>query len=203
MRLTDQEFRAMNSAPRRFFQRRVEFPLFKSMGLSSECGDILEIGCGSGYGATLLAALQPRSYVGIDLMPEQVALAEKRRLPYAEFMIRDATDLGCFLGETKDVAVIFGILHHVVEWRAVIRECHRVLRYGGMLFLEEPDARLMAAVQRLSPGSHPKEAYFRLQLLEEALEDVGFAIRAKRSVLGFGFYCALKHTASEVGEAAA
>ena len=50
MRLTDREFRGMNNAVRRFFQRRLEFPVFRWLGLTAQDQDVLEIGCGSGYG---------------------------------------------------------------------------------------------------------------------------------------------------------
>jgi ubiquinone/menaquinone biosynthesis C-methylase UbiE len=80
--------------------------------LTGQEGDILEIGCGSGYGAVLLSELRPKSYVGIDLMPEQIALAHQRRLPNAEFMVQDAAQLP-FADESKDVVVIFGVLHHI------------------------------------------------------------------------------------------
>jgi ubiquinone/menaquinone biosynthesis C-methylase UbiE len=182
----------MNSAARRFLQRTVEFPLFRKMGLTDEHRDILEIGCGSGYGTVLLAALSPQSYVGVDIMPEQIALAQKRQLAHAEFMLRDATDLSCFPDETKDIAVIFGILHHIPQWRTVIQECYRVLRQGGKLFVEEPDGRLMASGQRLFPETHPKEAFFQLRELEENLEAKGFTVLERRWAFGLGFYCAQK-----------
>ena len=182
----------MNSAPRRFLQRRVEFPLFQRMGLAPRDCDIIEIGCGSGYGAALISRQGPRSYVGVDLMPEQVAVAQKRQVPGAEFIVRDATDLSCFPDSTRDMAVIFGILHHIPAWRAVITECHRVLRPGGRLFLEEPGNRVMALAHRLSPEAHPKEAHFDFSQLESHLAAVGFGIESTRRAFGFGFYCARK-----------
>ncbi len=196
--LIDSEFRAMNSAPRRFLQRTVEFPLFQRMGLAPRDLDIIEIGCGSGYGAELLSRHSPRSYIGVDLMPEQIALAQKRQLPRAEFMVRDATDLTCFPDSTREIAVIFGILHHIPAWRAVIGECHRILRPGGHLFLEEPGAVVMALARRLSPGAHPKEAHFDFGQLESHLEAVGFGIEARRRAFGFGFYAARKRTPAPV-----
>jgi len=65
----------MNSPLRRFFHRRIEFPLFRLVGLRVEGQDVLEVGCGTGYGAELLAKLGPRSYLGVDLMPEMIELA--------------------------------------------------------------------------------------------------------------------------------
>ena len=192
MRLSDREFRAMNSGVRRIIQRTVEFPLFRKMGLTDEHSDILEIGCGSGYGAVLLANLSPKSYIGLDIMPEQIALARRRPLNNAGFMLCDATDLGCFPDESKDIVIDFGILHHIPEWRTVIEECHRVLRKGGKLFVEEPDGALVVRIENLFPWGHPPDACFRLRDLEDNLNTNGFDVLKRQWVLGFGFYCARK-----------
>ena len=80
MRLSDAEFDAMNSRTRRALQRCIEWPVFKRLGLA-DCGgkDVVEVGCGSGYGAWLLSSLGPGSYVGFDVMPEQIAIAKRLR----------------------------------------------------------------------------------------------------------------------------
>ena len=132
MRLSDREFRAMNNPVRRFFQRRIEFPTFRRMGLEAGGKDVLEIGCGSGYGAVLLSRQKPRSYVGIDLMPEQIELARRVELADAAFETMDATDLSVFADSSKDLVVIFGILHHIPRWSQVVQECRRVLRAGEL-----------------------------------------------------------------------
>jgi ubiquinone/menaquinone biosynthesis C-methylase UbiE len=191
MKLSDKEFRAMNNPVRQLLQRTIEFPLFKRMGLTGERLDILEIGCGSGYGATLLATLNPRSYVGIDVMPEQIALAQQLNLPDTAFMVRDAADLSCFDDNSKDVIVIFGVLHHIPPWREVLVECFRVLRPGGRLFLEEPGGRSIEFFDRLFHWGHPVGG-FRLKGLEDFLTRIGFTIRQKRWICGFGVYHAEK-----------
>ena len=81
MRLTNAEFNAMNGGIRRFLHRRIEFPALLRLGLGECAGkDVVELGCGNGFGAALIAGLGPRSYVGLDVMPEQIALADKRAL---------------------------------------------------------------------------------------------------------------------------
>ena len=64
MKLSTPEFRAMQSIPRKLGQRFFEMPMFRQMGLDLQNKDVLEIGCGSGYGAYLLNQLQPKSYIG-------------------------------------------------------------------------------------------------------------------------------------------
>ena len=191
MRLSPREFRGMQSSFRRFLQRRIEFPNFRRMGLTDINQSILEIGCGSGYGAELISTLQPSRYVGIDLMPEQIALAWKRDLPNCEFMIRDAADLGCFEDESWDTVVIFGVLHHVQPWMKVIDEIHRLLRKGGRLFIEEPNADVLRKWDRLFRWGHPDA--FNLKNFEKYVLSLGLSILEKRRIFwGFHAYCVRK-----------
>jgi ubiquinone/menaquinone biosynthesis C-methylase UbiE len=191
MRLSNIEFKAMNDAARRVLQRAVEFPLFKRIGLTGQESDILEIGCGSGYGAVLLSELRPKSYVGVDLMPEQIALAHQRRLPNAEFMVQDAAQLP-FADESKDVVVIFGVLHHIPVWRKVVSEIYRVLRPGGRFFVEEPDGTVVVKFDRVFAWGHAPDALFLLSDFERFLQATGFALLGRRYMMGFGWYHARK-----------
>lgn len=188
MKLSKSEFRVMNHPLRRFIQRRVEFPIFQKIGLEPHGKDILEIGCGSGYGAYLLYKFNPKSYLGIDLMPEQIALAKRRSLPKAEFIVHDATDLRIIPDKTKDVIVIFGILHHIPEWKMVIKECRRVLRPQGEMYVEEPDGKHVRHFDRIFHWGHPEQALFTLKEFESYLVELGLITLRRKQVLMFGFF---------------
>lgn len=137
MRLSSSEFRAMQSLPRKLGQRYFELPMFKRMGLNLHNKDVLEIGCGSGYGAFLLNQLNPKSYIGLDVMEEQIELARKT-YPQFQFLIQGAEELHPFADASKDVVIIFGVLHHIPDWRKAMDEIVRVLKPDGSLYLEEP-----------------------------------------------------------------
>jgi ubiquinone/menaquinone biosynthesis C-methylase UbiE len=192
MRLVDAEFKAINSTTRRFLHRWVEFPLLKLIGLRAEGLDVLEVGCGSGYGARLLFTLRPKSYVGIDLMPEMIDLAKKQPgIVNAEFLVMDAAEMQ-FPNQSKNLVVIFDILHHIPKWREVIKECHRVLKVGGKMFLEEPSATAIRLWDAMFHWNHPKDALFSRRELEDCLREVGFAVRRRLPVLPFRMYCVEK-----------
>ncbi len=187
MKLSEKEFKAMNDPFRQLLQRKVEFPLFQRLGLIKRNQDMLEIGCGSGYGAELLFTLNPTSYTGVDLMSEQIALAKKRDLPGAVFKVQDASDLIDISDNSKDTVVIFGVLHHIPTWRAVLSECYRVLRPCGKVFIEEPDGKFLIFWDRLFKWGHG--AAFTLKEFENHATQLGFSICKKKWLLGFGIYC--------------
>ena len=184
-RLSDREFKEMNDPGRRALQRLVEYPLFKRMGLSVKGKDVLEVGCGSGYGAELLLADGPASYAGFDFMPEQIELARKR-LPQVDFSVGDATDMRAIGDSSKDLLVVFGVLHHIPTWDAAVSECYRVLRPGGEMYIEEPGGALIQWAERIWKLDHPIR--FGLEDFETQLEKAGFIIERRIRTLGMGIY---------------
>ncbi|MGE5598710.1 MAG: class I SAM-dependent methyltransferase [Bacteroidota bacterium] len=138
------EFLMMNNLFRRWWQKHREFPLFLRMlrrhGVDLSGAVIMDAGCGSGYGTKLiLEEFKPAGIIAFDLMPEQIRLAKRRGLG-VDFRTGDATrmevaDASC------DAVFIFGILHHIPEWRQALAEAARVLKTGGVLLLEEPHYR--------------------------------------------------------------
>jgi len=178
MKLSTPEFRAMQSLPRRLGQRYFELPLFRRIGLDVRGKDVLEIGCGSGYGAYLLNQLQPKSYVGLDLMEQQIELA-RRKYPQFNFLVQDATDLSKITDESKDVVIIFGVLHHIPAWRKVIDEITRLLKRGGEFFLEEPRGLDLKFFDVFFRWGHP-EMDFGLKTLDAYLAGRGLSILRKQ-----------------------
>jgi len=168
MKLSDIEFRAMDSWWRRWGQAHFEIPLFSANGPGCAGQGCLEIGCGNGHGAYLLNQSSPRSYVGLDVMEEQVEKA-RQRYPHYQFLVQDASDLSQFGEASKDVVIIFGVLHHIPEWRKVIDEIRGVLRPGGSFFVEEPRGMDLKLFEIFFRWGHP-DSDFGVRRMEEYLK---------------------------------
>jgi ubiquinone/menaquinone biosynthesis C-methylase UbiE len=166
-------------------QRNLDFRLLIRLGVPIRGQDVLEVGCGSGYGALLLSTLDPRSYQGLDFMPEQVELA-RQRLPGIAFFVQDAADMRAMADASKDTVVLFGALHHIPAWAAVVQECARVLRPGGEMYLEEPGRVAIQWFDRFFHWGHP--VAFHLKELEAALKQDGFRFVKKVRFFGIGIY---------------
>lgn len=98
--------------------------------------DVLEIGCGTGVHARLLAEAGAR-VSAVDLTPTAVELT-RRRLELAgldaDVREADAESLP-FDDASFDVVWSWGVIHHSESTDRVIREIARVLRPGGRLAL--------------------------------------------------------------------
>lgn len=98
--------------------------------------DVLEIGCGTGVHAKLLAAAGAR-VTAVDLTPTAVELT-KRRLDLAglEADVREAdAEALPFADESFDFVWSWGVVHHSEHTERVLAEIARVLRPGGRLAL--------------------------------------------------------------------
>lgn len=97
---------------------------------------ILELGCGYGR-ATMRLAQSVRRAVGIDVVPESLALAYRLdKEKKCEFIHMDATDLH-FRPDTFDAVVCIqnGICAFNVDKELLLRQALRVTRPGGTVLL--------------------------------------------------------------------
>ncbi|HEU5243684.1 MAG TPA: methyltransferase domain-containing protein [Gaiellaceae bacterium] len=111
-------------------------------------GDERALDVGTGAGA-LAFALAPfvREVVGLDPVPELLALARRRAVPNTEFVEGDGAALP-FPDGAFDLAGTHRTLHHVLRPELVVAELARVTRTGGRVLVVDqlaPDDPAAAA----------------------------------------------------------
>lgn len=97
---------------------------------------VLEVGCGEGYGTALLAGAA-RRILGIDYDALTAAHASTT-YPQARFVRANLASLPV-PSSSVDVVVTLQVIEHVWNHGEFVRECLRVLRPGGLLFLTTPN----------------------------------------------------------------
>jgi 2-polyprenyl-6-hydroxyphenyl methylase/3-demethylubiquinone-9 3-methyltransferase len=110
-------------------------------GLDARSLDVADIGCGAGTQA-LLWAVGGHRVCGLDISEQLVELARKRAsesVLAADFRLGSALRLP-WPDESMDICLVIELLEHVSQWQVCLRECARVLRPMGILFLTTTNA---------------------------------------------------------------
>lgn len=103
----------------------------------AEDAEVLDAGCGLGYGTASLAAAGARRAVGVDLSSGALGRA-REAAPGVEFVEGDLLDLP-FEDASFDLAVCFEAIEHVSDPAAVMAELRRVLRDDGVAVISSPN----------------------------------------------------------------
>ncbi|OBI67163.1 bifunctional 2-polyprenyl-6-hydroxyphenol methylase/3-demethylubiquinol 3-O-methyltransferase UbiG [Mycobacterium sp. E796] len=132
--------------------------------------DVLEAGCGEGYGADLIAAVA-RRVVAVDY--DAVAVAHVRnRYPRVEVMQANLAELP-LPDASMDVVVNFQVIEHLWDQPQFVAECARVLRPSGLLMVSTPN-RITFSPGRDTPVNPFHTRELNGDELTELLVDAGF-----------------------------
>jgi ubiquinone/menaquinone biosynthesis C-methylase UbiE len=140
----------------------------------------LEIGCGLGRGAAILAERMDFRWIAAFDLEESLIHRAARILPErladtVHFFVGDAQDLP-FSDSSFDAVVNFGIIHHVLDWRRCLREISRVTRPRGLFYFEEIYPPLYANFLMKHIVRHPTEDRFYGPQFLAALQENGFRL---------------------------
>ncbi|MBU9764386.1 class I SAM-dependent methyltransferase [Mycobacterium sp. TNTM28] len=140
--------------------------------------EVLEAGCGEGYGADLIADVA-RKVIALDYDEATVAHV-RARYPRVEITHGNLAELP-LADESVDVVVNFQVIEHLWDQAQFVSECFRVLRPGGVFLVSTPNRITF------SPGlDTPLNPFHTRELnaaeLTELLVDAGFAVEAMLGV---------------------
>ena len=134
--------------------------------------DVLEAGCGEGYGADLIAG-EARRVIGLDY--DESAVAHVRaRYPRVEMRHGNLAELRLPDGDV-DVVVNFQVIEHLWDQGQFVTECRRVLRPGGALLMSTPN-RITFSPGRDTPINPFHTRELNADELSELLTSAGFRI---------------------------
>ena len=140
--------------------------------------EVLEAGCGEGYGADLIASVA-RRVVAVDY---DAATVDHVRNRYPRVAVLAANLAALPMPDaTVDVVVNFQVIEHLWDQPQFITECLRVLRPGGLLLISTPNRITF------TPGSDvPVNPFHTRELnaaeLRELLVDGGFRVLSTSGV---------------------
>jgi SAM-dependent methyltransferase len=148
--------------------------------LADRCAgrDVLEAGCGEGYGADLIADVA-RRVIGLDY--DESAVAHVRaRYPRVEMHHGNLAELP-LADCTVDVVVNFQVIEHLWDQGQFVDECLRVLRPGGVLLMSTPN-RITFSPGRDTPINPFHTRELNAAELTELLATAGFSVETMLGV---------------------
>lgn len=157
---------------------------------------VLEVGCGRGAGAALiLEAFQPERVSATDLDFDMIRKARRyltsTQKDRVNLAVADAASLP-FRRATFDAAFVFGVLHHVPDWRRGLSQIARVIKPHGLLYLEELYPTLYQNFITRHILVHPTENRFNSSDLKEGLLAEGFSVLGMRELKLVGMLAVLR-----------
>ena len=172
MKLNWAERWAVNNSLR-VIQQRLEMRWLRKNSDFKPGALVLEVGCGRGAGARLI--LQQFHPAFLQAMDLDIGMIRKARDYLSQesgkrisFYVGDAFRLP-YKDETLDALFGFGVLHHIPDWQSALLEIARVLKTGGIYFLEELYPSLYQNFITKHILLHPRENRFLSQDLKQAL----------------------------------
>ncbi|MEP7021684.1 MAG: class I SAM-dependent methyltransferase [Pseudonocardiales bacterium] len=135
---------------------------------------VLEVGCGEGYGAALLAS-SARQVIGVDY-DALTASHAAANYPQARFVRANLAALPV-ASASVEVLVTLQVIEHVWDHREFVRECLRALRPGALMIVSTPN-RLIFSPGLAAPVNPFHTHEFTAVELVDLLSGCGFAIEA-------------------------
>ena len=152
---------------------------------------LLDLGCGEGRHAISAYMTENLDAVGVDLSIKDLQITQERFEQFVEpenpakslvISVADGSQLP-FSDESFDKVICSEVLEHIPDYRAVIKEIHRVVKTGGIAAISVPRFFPEWVCWQLSdeyhevPGGHIR--IFNAGHLRQDMESTGFIFFAR------------------------
>ena len=150
-----------------------------------DLGDLVEMGCGTGYFTEAIAAKSKRM-VATDLSDTLLETANKRMNGYLQVTVRKENCMATsFSSEAYDAVFTANLIHVIESPLALLEECHRILRRNGRLIITTYTSYGMTPWEKVKMGIRFIKAWgrppahthsFSPDDLVRLMKDTGFAV---------------------------
>ena len=132
-------------------------------------GEILDLGCGTGYGTVELFG--GTSIVGADVSAEAVAYARANYGREGVTFLEASCEALPLTDHQFDLITCFEVIEHLENWRGLLAEAQRLLRPGGSFVVSTPNKAYYAET-RGKTGPNPFHTHeFEYAEFESALKE--------------------------------
>ncbi len=164
-------------------------------------GRLFEVGCGAGI---LMQVAIARGWT-VDAVELSAPLAARAQAnnPDSRILVGDIADFNAN-GRTYDAVIALDVLEHVLSPRDMLEKCFDLLKPGGLILLQTPNAQSLrfrmqgARWGMLDPDQHLH--LFSSRALEALLMTLGFEVIEMRTVSGSGTEKGLALTLTAIKE---
>jgi SAM-dependent methyltransferase len=160
----------------RYNFKNYKISLLRRMKFYYQTGRLLDIGCGKGY---FVASARGNGWESFGLDISQYNIIYAREILKQKVILTDLRE-AAFPDDYFDVVTLFDTLEHLRDPFPYLKEVYRILRRGGLLYIETPNFNSLSRRlwnKRWAVFSPCHFYYFTPATLKEKLEEVGFKIR--------------------------
>lgn len=119
---------------------------YRFVGQFVQNKNIVDVGCGSGYGSKVLKECGALSYDGFDISKSSLGYAKAHFDDFGTFGLASITDMSQVVDGSYDITISSEVLEHIKEYQMeqrAIDELKRITKKSGLIIIGTPNAELL------------------------------------------------------------